>query len=328
MGLKIICLTDHKVHSDNNSVYSLCRSFLTSERVDSLDVASRGFSENDGLFKSMEGTEVMAAPVLEDFYYSESDALFKRDWRRVELNDYDLILVRFPYPVAPGLFEFLAEKIDERKFVNRPTGILETGSKAFLFHFSEFCPAMQICRSEEDITAFSRVFPVVLKPLRSYGGKGVVKVDRGLVNPGKEATPLKEYLEQEDVDLPILAMKYLENVTQGDRRTVVANGRVITSSTRFPAKGNWLCNVAQGGHSQMTDPSEEELEMIKVISPVLLEKGIVVYGMDTLVGDDGKRRLSEINTLSIGGIYPAEKESKIPYSKMVSDAILDYFTSL
>ena len=59
-----------------------------------------------------------------------------------------------------------------------------------------------------------------------------------------------------------------------------------------------------------------------------LDKGIVVYGMDTLVGDDGQRVLSEINTLSIGGIYPAELTSKIPLSNRVADGILEYFTQL
>ena len=86
--------------------------------------------------------------------------------------------------------------------------------------------------------------------------------------------------------------------------------------------------MAQGGRGELSEVSPEELEMIQEISPQLLAQGIVVFGMDTLVGDDGKRQLSEINTLSIGGIYPSEIQSNLPYSKMVSEGILDYFTAL
>lgn len=328
MGLKVLCLTDHSGHSASNSVYSLLRAVLAEDRVDVLDVASRGHDANAPFFRDKSTSRVWAAPVMPDFEFQDSDALYLRDRREVEVDDYDLILIRFPFPVVDGFFEFLQTVADDRKYVNRPSGIVKTSSKSYLFNFTRFCPPMQLCHSVEDVLAFSRVFPVVLKPLMSYGGKGIVKVKDGIVNPATDSIPVEEFLDSGSTEWPILAMKFLTNVDQGDRRTVVSNGKIITSTIRYPAEGQWLCNVAQGGRAEMSELAPEEEEMIEAISPVLLEQGIVVYGMDTLVGDDGKRQLSEINTLSIGGIYPSEIQSKIPYSKMVSEGILDYFTAL
>ena len=48
------------------------------------------------------------------------------------------------------------------------------------------------------------------------------------------------------------------------------------------------------------------------LSPVLEERGVVIYGFDTLMGDDGRRMLSEVNTLNVGGFAEAEQVSNRP----------------
>ena len=204
MGLNVLCLTDHSGHSGSNSVYSLLRAMREDERVDSLDVASRGHDINAPFFRDMATSRLWAAPVLEDFRFSESDELFIRDRREVEIDDYDMVLIRFPFPVVDGFFEFLQTVADDRKFVNRPSGIINTSTKAFLFNFTSFCPPMQLCHSVEDILAFSRIFPVVIKPLMSYGGKGIVKVKDGIVNPATDRLAVDEYFDNSTSEWPVL----------------------------------------------------------------------------------------------------------------------------
>ena len=84
------------------------------------------------------------------------------------------------------------------------------------------------------------------------------------------------------------------------------------ASLRLPAKNSWLCNVAMGGSSHKTQVESEEIEIIKKLNPTLSKMGIVMYGVDTLVGDDGKRVLSEINTTSIGGLPQLAQQQKKP----------------
>ena len=50
----------------------------------------------------------------------------------------------------------------------------------------------------------------------------------------------------------------------------------------------------------------------------------MIFGFDTLVDDDGRRVLSEINTLSIGGLMPLQEMSGKPVLKRVAELLWDY----
>ena len=126
-------------------------------------------------------------------------------------------------------------------------------------------------------------------------------------------------------EIAYLGVKYLKNVSEGDKRIIVVNGKTLGSSLRLPADGSWLCNVAMGGKSIVSKVAEEEVEIVKRINPTLSKMGIVMYGVDTLVGDDGKRVLSEINTTSIGGLPQMARQHKLPLVEEAMDLIWDYF---
>jgi glutathione synthase len=49
-----------------------------------------------------------------------------------------------------------------------------------------------------------------------------------------------------------------------------------------------------------------------------------MYGVDTLMGDDEKRILSEINTTSIGGIIQMEKQQGKALTKATTDQIWNF----
>ena len=82
--------------------------------------------------------------------------------------------------------------------------------------------------------------------------------------------------------------------------------------------------MAAGGSSVPSDPTKEEFEMVEKLALPLLANGILIAGIDTLVDDDGKRVLSEINALSIGGFPQAEQQTGRPILQQTVDAIIDY----
>jgi len=55
--------------------------------------------------------------------------------------------------------------------------------------------------------------------------------------------------------------------------------------------------------------TKREVSIIDNIKSKLRKEGIFMYGVDTLVDDDGHRVLSEINTLSIGGWPQAQVQT-------------------
>lgn len=323
--LRVLALTDHSNHSAENSLYALLQAMRINPRCLQIDVATRGNELNNSFFTKHITNELWVTKVDESFAYSSSGESFKKGLRREPLQTYDAVWLRMPPPLSSDFLSFLIGESARQVFINDPKGIQITGSKQFLTRFQEHCPPMKVCQSIEDIVTFKSRFPIVLKPFREYGGKGIVRMDGNQVWEGKNQTTFDHFVEkQKGRPIEYLGVKFLENVSQGDKRIVVVNGQILGASLRLPAKDSWLCNVAMGGSSNFTEADEDETKIVNEINPILSEMGIVMYGVDTLVNDAGKRVLSEINTTSIGGLPQISMLTGRPVVNEAVDLILDY----
>lgn len=304
----LLILTDHRGHSAENSLYALVLALQKHPRCGRVDIASRGVAANDRFFQQQNTQSLYVSTADENFIYHPDGRFFTRDLHRSHLREYAIIFLRLPHPIPLTFWDFLADHFPAQQIINHPLGIKRTNSKAFLLNFPTVCPPMRLCHSIAEIEEFAMQFPIVLKPLRNYGGKGIVKIAGDFVWEGNEKVPMKKFLQRlENEEVEYLAMKFLKNVSDGDKRIVVINGEIVGASLRLPAKGSWICNVSQGGSSNVTQPTDREREIMAIINPVLQQEGILYYGFDTLVDDDGKRILSEINTTSIGGLPQIER---------------------
>ena len=329
MGFKIAILTDHATHTASNSVYGITKALLQHPEIEKVDVISRGDSRNADFFAGIAQPDLWALQASRDFSFP-ADRLFKETFFKTQLNQYDFILLRLPRPFTNQFCQYLVECFPESKIINRPAGIVKTGNKKYLLTFPEFTPPIKICHSIADIVSFKSEFPIVLKPFEEYGGKGIIKIDKEVVWLGNFGQISFSDFAKQYAQKPVeyLGMKFLKNVSNGDKRIVVANGKVLASSLRIPGKGMWLCNIAQGGSSKNAAPDEREMEIIRHISPVLKKEGIFNYGLDTLEDDNGVRVVSEINTLSVGGITPAEENSGLPITKFFAEEFVNYIKEI
>ncbi len=326
---KILVLTDHLTHNKENSVYDLCNALYEHPQVGQVHLASRSHPANRPFFFNEE-LSPLAVWIMKGHISYESglqEFMNTRTFRAP--RDYDLIWLRLPRPIPEGFFAFLERQLDPSSIINRPLGIAETGSKAFLLNFPELCPPMHIVRSTEEIIRLKGEYPIVLKPLESYGGRGILRIEEDRIYEGASESTFEQYLPTIDQQLSAggyLAMKYLKNVDQGDKRIIVANGQIVGAVLRIPPRGAWLCNAAQGGKAQAATADYHEQKIIRRLNEVLLPKGIAMYGIDTLVDDDGRRTLSEINTLSIGGVKQLAQLSRQPLVSRTAKLLMDYVT--
>lgn len=322
---KLLILTDHKNHSSENSLYALARAMYAHPSSACVDVATRNLPENVDFF-SEKTDEITVSKVDENFQFDAEGNVFLNNKKTVSANDYDLIWLRMPPPLSESFLSFLEKKLFKTFIINSPKGILEGGSKAFLMNFPKLCPPMKLCRSVEDIIQFKNQFPIVLKPLREYGGRGIVRIDGDKVWQGKTETDFDTFAQQlASQNVEYLGVKFLKNVSKGDKRIIVVNGQILGASLRLPAQDSWICNVSMGGSSNVTKVDFEEINIAQTINAILSKMGIVMYGIDTLVNDDGKRVLSEINTTSIGGLPQIEAMTGEPVVAKSADMIWDYF---
>ena len=326
--MRILAITDHATHGEGESIYALLKSIAGDRRCESVCVASRYLEVNNFFFMPSARTDVMARYIDDNFQYSES-----RDWFRNKLinigpDDFDVLFIRLDRPVSDKFLDSLSMRFPSKLIINNPEGIRITASKYFLLRFPNLCPSMRLCENIQDIKSAILDYPIVLKPLDGYGGKGLIRIDGNRVWDGLRETFFDDFFCDLDRRLkehgPMLAMKYLKNVHLGDKRVVVVNGKVLGAMIRFPKKGSWLANMTQGGTTDFCDITSKEYAIADEISPTMKEHGVPVFGFDTLTDDNNVRMLSEINTLNVGGFLQAEQHSGQPVVSEAAKGILAY----
>lgn len=322
----ITILTDHSSHTKMNSFYGMCNALQNHNKVSGVQVASKGNSLNNDFFNNVEGSILYGSRLSENIAFP-ADSIFEKT-EELDLETSEVLFLRVPPPFKSSLIDRI-NLLDYPLVINDPDGIEITADKSFLLNFEDYTPPMSICKSFNDIYNFYMEQECVLKPLSSYGGKGIVRIHKGHAYTANGNMTLDEFQEEYyENPTQYLAMKFLKNVTNGDKRIVVADGEILCASLRFPAKGKWLCNVAQGGRDEISEPTEREREIVDYITPILMEEGIFYYGLDTIEDDDGERIISEINTMSPGGLTPAEIKSGKEINKRFSELLVYYCENL
>lgn len=326
--IRILILTDHSTHSVNNSIYGLAKALNKHPDVGRLCIVSRGCKQNEAFFKGEKSTRIWGIEHGGYFHFPAEEDFNLRS-KELYLEEFDFIFLRLPRPVHEQFFHHLNSIFKEDRIINRPSGIIKTGNKSYLLNLQKFTAPIQLVNSFEEIKDFLSLFPVVLKPLEEYGGKGIIRIKGDEAEIDGRHYTLSEFKQMYEVfRKPYLAMKYLKNVKNGDKRIVVAGGEVLSASLRLPAEGGWLCNIAQGGKSVDSEPDVRELDIIAHIDPILRKEGIFYYGLDTLENDKGQRVISELNTLSIGGIVTPAHDRGEEVAKRFVFILVNYMKSM
>ncbi len=325
MKYNLLVVTDHATHSATNSLYKLSVALHADKRSKNVWVCSKGFEQNRDFFSGHPDATLHVSEVNDSFEFDPSGNLLLNTSIPIDKEQIDAVLIRMPQPLDKTFILSLESIASAGKIINRPQGAVLTSSKEFLVQVAHLCPSPRMCYSLREAIDLSRQVEIVLKPIFSYGGRGIVRLSHQNFWHGMERHKAEDIsLFLNDEHFPMLAMKYLPNVSFGDKRTIVVNRQIVGSALRLPAKDSWLCNVAQGGHAIISEANEEELMIERELTPLLYDKGVVMYGFDTLVDDDGLRVLSEINTLSIGGLGPMEELSGKPILKKTAQLLWDY----
>ena len=213
--------------------------------------------------------------------------------------------------------------------MNGPSGIETTSTKAVLADLKQdidcmkrYIPPVQVCTSVDDVENFHKKYgSMVLKALRNFGGAGVKRYRKNAVSDIHTSEDIRMFLDAQGGEC--LAMRYLDNPEQSDKRTLVFRGRILGSVLRRPADNGWLCNIASGGSAEISEPNIEEKALIEVMDPWLESKGIYYYGIDTLKDEKGRRMLSEINTLNIGGVKIIEDLTGADIAQIITSGFCD-----
>ena len=233
------------------------------------------------------------------------------------LDELDIVLMRrdppfdMDYIYTTYMLE-LAEKAGTM-VINRPQSLRDANEKFFINYFPQCCVPMLITSSSDLIREFvSEHGHCVVKPLDGMGGESVFQVSDTDMN-------LNVILETITLHnaRPVMAQKYIDEISQGDKRILVVNGEPIPYAlARFAGKGDFRGNLAKGGTSKGVPLSDRDHWICSQVAPELKKRGILFAGLD-VIGD----WLSEVNVTSPTCIRELDEEFGLNIAGQLFDGV-------
>lgn len=230
-------------------------------------------------------------------------------------DDVDVVLMRQdpPFDLAYITATHLLERIRDRTLVvNDPESVRNAPEKLFVLDYAQFMPPTLITRRLEDARAFHAEHgEVVVKPLYGNAGSAVFHVGRNDAN----LAALTELFGQVWRE-PFMVQAFLPDVSKGDKRIVLIDGKPTGGINRLPKDGEIRSNLAAGGRADPTELTTREMEICAAIGPELAKRGLLFVGIDVIAG-----HLTEINVTSPTGIVAIDRFNGSDTPAIIWDAI-------
>ena len=214
--------------------------------------------------------------------------------RDAALEEMDVLLMRKDPPFDSEFIysTYILEAAEQRGslVVNKPQSLRDCNEKVFATQFPQCTPPLLVSRDQERLKMFlAEHGDVVYKPLDGMGGTSIFRVSEGDQNLNVILETLTKYGQQ-----TIMAQKYLPEITLGDKRILVVDGKVIPFClARIPTGSDFRGNLAAGGRGVVQPLSERDQWIAQQVAPTLKERGLIFVGLD-IIGD----YLTEINVTS------------------------------
>ena len=235
---------------------------------------------------------------------------------RLCLNDVTAIFMRKDPPIDAEYFAstFVLDFVsrDQVVLINDPQSLRDCNEKIFAMRWPELMPPTLVARSIPRIKDFIREHQdVVVKPLNTSGGAGVVRLSHGDKNTGS----ILEMLTQLERNA-IVAQAFLSKVTDGDRRVLLIGGEPIGVINRRPSDDDLRSNMHVGGTAEAAGLTPRDLEICEALRPDLIRLKLPFVGIDIIDG-----HLTEINVTSPTGFQELKRLSNIDGAALLLDWI-------
>ena len=231
------------------------------------------------------------------------------------LDEMDVILMRQdpPFDMAYITATHLLEHLPARTMVvNHPAEVRNAPEKIMVLDFPDLMPPTMVSRDESAIAAFRHKHKdIIIKPLYGNGGAGVFLLKQG----DKNFNALLEMFFSASRE-PVMVQAYLPEVTKGDKRIILINGKAVGAINRIPSADEARSNMHVGGQAVASDLSPRDKEICEAIGPTLKARGLLFVGID-VIGD----YLTEINVTSPTGIREFERFTGISLAAQMWDAV-------
>jgi len=237
------------------------------------------------------------------------------------LSSCDVILMRQDPPFDMGYITatHLLERLPASTMVvNNPAEVRNAPEKILVTLFPELMPPTLISRNLADIRAFREEHKdIIVKPLYGNGGAAVFR----LQPEDQNLSALLEMFFAQSRE-PVIVQRYLREVTQGDKRIILIDGKAVGAINRMPQQGEARSNLHVGGTAHATALSKRDQEVCEQIGDELRKRGLLFVGIDVIgeylteinvTSPTGIREMSRFTGQNIAGLFWDCVEAKHPH---------------
>tara|TARA_B100000035_G_C20905492_1_gene511460 strand:+ start:323 stop:844 length:522 start_codon:yes stop_codon:yes gene_type:complete len=144
---------------------------------------------------------------------------------------------------------------------------------------------------------------MIIKPVHGYGGNDIYFLKR------LNLEFIKKYIKKHN---HIMCQKYLPEISKGDKRVFLINGKIRGAISRVPKKGSFLSNMSKGAKPVNTKLTKTENSISKIIGEDLKKENIFFAGIDFI----DQKLNGDINVTSPTGLKTLYDLSKINLAKI------------
>jgi glutathione synthase len=233
----------------------------------------------------------------------------------IDLDGWDVVWLRQDPPFDMGYITttHILDRIHPKTLVvNDPFWVRNFPEKLLVTSFTELTPPTTIARDLATLKAFkARHGDIILKPLYGNGGAGVFRLDPN----DRNFNALYELFTGMNRE-PLIAQKFLPDVSKGDKRVILVDGEAVGAINRVPSEGETRSNMHVGGRAEKVALTDRDHEICAAIGPLLREKGQIFVGIDVIGG-----WLTEINVTSPTGLQELERFDGTNVTALIWEAI-------
>jgi len=204
-----------------------------------------------------------------------------------------LILIRNEPPFNQQYINttFILEHISNKtKIINDPKALREVPEKLYSLRLTKFMPSTLISEDLREIKKFfDKNKKVVIKPIESYSGNDVKLLNN--FNKEQVVKYIKKYHH-------LMFQKFIPQISKGDKRVFIINGKVKGAISRLPKRGSILSNMSKGASAKKIKITNQELKISKIVASELKRKKIYFAGIDFIKG----KLIGDINVTSPTGL--------------------------
>ena len=227
--------------------------------------------------------------------------------KNLDLLKCKFILIRQdpPFNVEYISTTYILDQIKNKvKIINNPTSIRNISEKIYSAKFQKFMPETIFTQNIDEIKKFyKKNKSMIIKPVHGYGGNDIYFLKR------LNLEFIKKYIKKHN---HIMCQKYLPEISKGDKRVFLINGKIRGAISRVPKKGSFLSNMSKGAKPVNTKLTKTENSISKIIGEDLKKENIFFAGIDFI----DQKLNGDINVTSPTGLKTLYDLSKINLAKI------------